>query len=505
MKHFTGSEIGAQFWIDFYKVGHVVQYDKSVTQIWSNYTPRTCRIPGVNHMVFFGLQYFIKEILQKEWDKFFAKDWTDIVSEYRQVITATLGDPNPKTDHLYELWEGGYLPLDIYALPEGSSVNLNVPALVITNTDPRFFWLPNYLETVLSNVIWGPCTSATTAQSYRKLFMKYAKESGETDFSFIDWMGHDFSERGLFGREATILSGMGHLLSFSGTDSVPAILAAHDYYHAPYSVGGSVPATEHSVMCAGNKENEFETFRRLIEDVYPKGVVSIVSDTWDLWTVLTDYMPRLKDTILARDGKVVIRPDSGDPVKILCGDSEMKEEDHRYVMWDIDYKGLHPAYYGVFGLLRKVFGTSHDRVSGLPILNKVGAIYGDSITLERADQILHKLVHEQQLSPYNAVFGIGSYTYQYVTRDTYGQAMKATAVRRANGEICGIFKCPVTDDGGKTSCKGIPVVFDTSGNYTLHPYGSPEELDNCSFRKVYSNGELLIDEDFETIRKRVRE
>jgi nicotinamide phosphoribosyltransferase len=490
----TYSGLNPLFLIDFYKVGHVSQYPSDTEQVWSNFTPRTSRT-GLNKVVFFGLQYFIKEILINEWKtQFFGRPLHRILEEYRALIKATLGVENPKTDHIEALWNLHYLPLDIYAIPEGFSVDLNVPVLVMTNTDPRFFWLPNYFETILSNILWKPSTSATTAQAYRRLFIDYAKKAGETDFSFVDWQGHDFSFRGMAGREDAVLSGMGHLLSFSGTDTIPAILAAKKYYNADLTVGGSVPATEHSVMCAYGQEGEFETFRHLVEDVYPTGIVSIVSDTWDLWKVLTDYLPRMKETILQRNGKLVIRPDSGDPVKIMIGDHSLND-------------GSDPAYWGVLSLLRQVLGATKTK-DGYDLIKNAGAIYGDSITLERADQILSGAMKEN-IHPYNCVFGIGSFTYEYVTRDTYGFAMKATAVKRA-GKIIDIFKKPVTDNGGKNSHKGIPAVYktiDSTGDkpeFFVAQGSKPEQLDNCAFQKVYSNGELLIDQTFAEIRERVR-
>ena len=297
--------------VDFYKVGHVIQYDRKTKQVFSNWTARSSRT-GRDSVVFFGLQYFIKKYLIEafKWE-FFARPKEKVISEYKTIIRSTLGVADPKTDHIEYLHDLGYLPLDIYALPEGDTVPIKVPSIVITNTDDNCFWLPNYIETILSAILWKPTTSATTAQEYRKLFVKHALRSGETDLGFIDWQGHDFSFRGMSGVEDAILSGMGHLTSFNGTDTLPAIIAAHDYYGADYSCGGSVPATEHSVMCAGSQDGEFETFKRLITETYPSGIVSIVSDTWDLWRVLTDYIPRLAPEIHKRNGKVVIRPDSG--------------------------------------------------------------------------------------------------------------------------------------------------------------------------------------------------
>lgn len=484
------------FLIDFYKVDHVQQYRKDIRQIYSNWTPRSTRVEGQKTVVNFGLQYYIKSVLQEKWQKeFFDRGIGSILRDYRALIKNTLGVKRPYTEHIENLHAIGYLPIQIFAIPEGFSVPFGCPAFVITNTHPSAFWLPNFLETSLSNILWKPSTSATTAQRFRKLFIEYAKESGEKDFSFVDWMGHDFSYRGMSGLEDAILSGMGHLLSFSGTDTIPAILAANQYYGASLNSGGSVSATEHSVMCAGCEEGEFETFRRLLVEQYPKGIVSIVSDTWDLWRVLTDYIPRLKKQILARrNGKLVVRPDSGDPVKIICGDLESTNPH---------------AVIGAISLLAKALGV-RKQPGALPLIKKGGLIYGDGINYERADQILSKIVREKKLSPYNIVFGIGSFTYEFVTRDTYNFAMKATAFRDANGKIVKIFKKPVTDNFWKKSHFGIPVVYKTQEStddrpeFFVEETDDPSKLDNCAFEKVFSNGELLVENSFDTIRSRVR-
>ncbi len=225
--------------VDGYKTGHIVQYPTDVTHVWSNWTPRTTRLHGQNSVVHFGLQYFCREYLQHRFRYFFGSPLRKVVAGYRALISAYLGVENPKTDHIEALWRLGYLPIRIYSIPEGFSTNLNVPSMVITNTLPEFFWLPNYFETMLSMTLWKPSTSATRAQRYRRIGMKWARRSGETDFGFIDWQFHDFSMRGMSGLEDSMLSGMGHLTSFSGTDSIPAILAADRYYNAGLNCGGS--------------------------------------------------------------------------------------------------------------------------------------------------------------------------------------------------------------------------------------------------------------------------
>ena len=322
--------------------------------------------------------------------------------------------------------------------------------LTITNTHPDFGWLVNYLETLISCMLWQPITSATIAYEYKKILNKYALETtGNTEG--VQWQGHDFSMRGMSSVESAILSGMGHLTSFTGTDTIPAIYQLEQSYKAQGLIGASVPATEHSVMCMGTKESEIETFRRLIK-LYPTGILSVVSDTWNLWDVCTKFLPELKEEILARDGKLVIRPDSGDPVDIICGESMasiIRRKNPKNKVKPEDF----PEYKGVIELLWDIFGGTINE-QGYKVLDPhIGAIYGDSITLDRATQICERLKAKGFAST-NIVLGIGSFTYQYNTRDTFGFAMKAT-YGEVNNEAREIFKDPITDDGTKKSKKGL--------------------------------------------------
>jgi nicotinamide phosphoribosyltransferase len=466
-----GNMFNPLFGIDFYKADHRNQYPKGTTEVFSNWTARNSRIEGVNEVVFFGLQYYLLKYLEDDWnDHFFYRRKNVVVDQYWARLEASGIHVDVK--HIEDLYDLGYLPLEFWALPEGTHVPLKVPMFVVRNTLPEFFWLTNYIETQMSSVLWGPCTSATIAARYKKLFVEALETTGGP-VEFADIQGHDFSYRGMYGTEAAALSGAGHLTSFKGSDTVPALEMVNQYYHAPFdSIGGSIPATEHSVMCMGTKENERETFRRLIQDVYPKGPVSIVSDTWDYWKILTDTIPSLKNEILARDGMLVIRPDSGDPVKIICGDP--------------DAHG--PANLGTVQLLWNIFGgTITDK--GYKLLDPhIGAIYGDSITYERAEEITRNLI-DMGFVP-TVVFGIGSYTYQYVTRDTFGFAMKATA-GVVDGEFREIFKDPVTDDGTKRSLKGyIAVYHDENGQLYAKDQATWEEVQNCAFALVWRNGTI---------------
>lgn len=475
---------------DGYKVDHRRQYPEGTTLVYSNWTPRKSRINAIDEVVFFGLQYFIKKYIIEEFNtNFFNKPKKEIAEKYSRRINNYLGPNAVGIKHIEDLHDLGYLPMVIKALPEGSSVPIRVPMMTMYNTLPDFFWLTNYFETILSTTIWMPCTSATIAKQYRKILDKYAEETS-TALEFVDWQGHDFSMRGIAGMEAAVMSASGHLLSFSGTDTIPAIDFLEEYYNANSDtelVGGSVAATEHSVMCMGTNTGEQETFKRLITEVYPNGIVSIVSDTWDLWKVLTEYLPNLKEDVLARDGKVVIRPDSGDPADIICGNPNGKTEEEKK---------------GVIELLWEIFGGQTNSKGYKELDSHIGAIYGDSITTERATDICERL-KQKGFASTNVVLGIGSFTYQYNTRDTFGFAMKAT-YGEVNGEGREIFKDPITDDGTKKSAKGLLKIEKENGTYKLVDQVNWEQEKTGELKEVFKDGELLIDDSLQDIRNRVR-
>jgi nicotinamide phosphoribosyltransferase len=465
---------------DFYKLSHPFQYPKGTQLVYSNLTARKSRIQDIQQVVFFGLQYFVMEYLEKHFkENFFNLPLQDVLDEYTRVCNKCIGGL-PSYQHIIDLHQLGYLPIAIKALPEGSLVNIGVPMLTIYNTNNKFFWVTNALESIISAIIWQPITSATIALQYKKIFMNKIQYSIK-DTSFVDFMGHDFSFRGMGGLESSILSGMGHLTSFKGTDTIPAVLAMEKYYQGGDDIGFSVPATEHSVMSSGTAiYGEFETFRQLIEDIYPSGIVSIVSDTFDLWKVLTHFMPRLKDSINKRNGKVVIRPDSGDPYKIICGDKFSSNENER--------KGVIELLWDTFG------GTT---INGYKVLSdKVGAIYGDSITIDRANDISDGLM-AKGFAPL-LVYGIGSYTYQYNTRDTFGMAIKCTAIVYDNNTV-EVYKDPVTDDGTKKSARGLLRV----SNNILYDRQTWDEEGGGDLGFVYYNGQIIKKYTLQEIRNRI--
>lgn len=476
---------------DCYKTSHQEQYPPNTELVYSNWTPRKSRLPGISHVVVFGIQAFIQKYLINDFhDNFFAVPKGVAVARYWKRLKNMLG-LDVDTSRIASLHDLGYLPLQIKALPEGSLCPMRVPMMTVVNTDPRFFWVTNMIETLLSCSLWQSMTSATIALEYRKLLTKWAEKTGG-DPSFVQWQGHDFSMRGMSSVESACMSGAGHLLSFSGTDTIPAIDFLEEYYGADSDrelVGGSVSATEHSVQSMGTKDGELETYRRLITQIYPKGIVSIVSDTWSLWDVLTKHLPILKDEILARDGKVVIRPDSGDPVDIICGDV-------------MDAAPEEPAFKGVIELLWDVFGGTVNEKEFKVLDPHIGAIYGDSITLERANAICERLAAKGFAST-NIVFGIGSYTYQYNTRDTFGFAMKST-YGEVDGRGIEIWKDPVTDDGTKKSAKGLlRVEIGESGDYELLDQQTWDQEKEGELKLVFLDGDSYGFQTLAEIRERV--
>lgn len=472
---------------DGYKTGHHQQYPKGTEEVYSNWTPRSNKYApkGCDKVLSFGQQYVFKWLHDYFQENFFTKDKALVCGEIKEELSLYLGTDYDVT-HFEALHDLQYLPIQVKSLAEGVEVPVKVPMVTIVNTDKKFYWVTNFLETILSTMLWQPMTSASIALAYKRIFKEWALATDKENIGFIDFQGHDFSMRGMGGLQSAIASGMGHATAFLGSDTLPVISSLRKYYNAEGFVVGSVNATEHSVMCAGTKDDEIGTFRELMK-TYPTGILSVVSDTWDLWKVLTVYLPELKEEVLARDGKLVIRPDSGDPVDIICGETEALGET--------------PKDKGVVELLWDIFGGTTNE-QGFKVLNaNIGAIYGDSITTERAENICKRLYNKGFAST-NVVLGIGSFTYQYNTRDTFGFAMKATSVV-VNGERREIFKDPITDDGVKKSAKGLVKVELINGEYVLRDQVSQEEENEGELKVIYKNGTFINDVSLGEIRERV--
>lgn len=547
--------------LDSYKLGHIDQYPTGTTYVYSNLTARSAGHAKMgdlfdNKVVFVGLQGFIKEFLIEAWNEhFFKRPKDEVIAEYKRRCDNFLGPDAVRTDHIAALHDLGYLPLIIKALPEGSRVDIKVPFLTIRNTLPQFYWLTNYLETVLSDELWQQITVATITYEYRRILNKYVELTG-SDLAFADWQIHDFSMRGMVGWHGAAKAGAAHLFISRGTDTLPAIDYLEEYYYANVTkelVAGSVPATEHSVMCMGGQgvlgEEELATFRRLITKVYPGGIVSIVSDTWDFWRVITEYARTLKEEILNRipnafgQAKVVFRPDSGDPVKIIAGmrcqhlghgpravpgdviplwyEYYKLDEVDVVCLNDDQYFEYERAPYGSCGYVKLTKEVPEHEVKGaveclwdifggditakgFKTLNqRVGLIYGDSITLQRCEEILQRLL-QKGFSAGNIVFGVGSYTYQYMTRDTFGMAVKATW-GVVNGEERNIQKDPKTGDGLKKSATGLLRIEKEGDKFVLYDKQSVYEETLGLLKPVFVDGGMYNAQTFTQIVNRLKQ
>ncbi len=548
---------------DHYKQGHAPMYpqpsatSKGTQKVYSNETARKSRVEGINSVVVFGLQYFIKEYLMTQWTQgFFAKPWAEVETKYLRIINATLGPGAVTTGHIKRLHDLGYLPLHIKSLDEGVSVGIRVPFTTITNTVDHAYWLVNFLESLWSCTTWQSITSATIARDFRKMLDRYAMETvGDT--GFVQWQGHDFSLRGMSSLESACMSGAAHLLSFTGTDTIPAIEWLENYYGANVDkelVGASVPATEHAVasfnIIYGQTDNIFkqaraEFYANTVEGVYaaaldefivrtptdrpvpnaadidpmlvkeyaflkwyitvriPKGVASYVGDTYNLFAVVAEILPRLKPEILARTGgfpvdKLVIRPDSfwTDPVDCLCGFTGYHPQMEKLTAREKEVvrKGLIESLWDIFG------GTTTPK--GYRLLDShISAIYGDSITKARGESICLRL-KAKGFASINPVYGIGSFTFQFNTRDTFGMAIKAT-YGIVNDTPIEVYKDPVSDDGMKKSAKGLIRVDLVNGEYVYRDQVTPEEEAGGELKTVFLDGKLVREHTLAEIRARV--
>lgn len=426
------------FLTDGYKYSHKAMYPAGTTKVVSNWTPRK---QSYYHSfdtktVHFGHVY-LKHALEKIVKDFFTATDSERKEAY-EIYERLFPNSAIKVSDWESIRELGYLPIKIKALPEGTAVHENTPVLTIENTLPEYFWLTNYFETYLSQTLWLGSTNATYARDLYHMLEKFLDRTSDNPGSII-YQAHDFSARGLASYEASIISGLAHLHYFKGSDTMSAVYYRELLYgDAPR---GIVPASEHAVMSAGGSDNELETISRLL-DTYPTFILSIVSDTWDYFNTLTEIYPALKDKILARDGKVVVRPDSGNPVDIVCG--------------DLSAPYGTPEHKGTLQLLAETFGYTVNS-KGYKVLDPhIGVLYGDGMNFPMIKQILTRM-EMMGYSTENIVFGIGSFQYQYSTRDNFSFAMKATFAV-IDGVPTQIFKDPKTDSG-KTSHKGLTCVY----------------------------------------------
>lgn len=480
-------------YLDSYKVSHKWQYPEGTEMVYSNWTIRGSRMEDVDYYIFFGLQYYVKEYLIDKWNKeFFQLSKEDALKGFRKSLKNSLGITD--ISHYEDLHDLGYLPIEIKALPEGTKIGLRIPCFTIKNTNPDFFWITNMLETVTSSVIWGMINNATVSSNYSNIRRKYLSISDTIDNPIEPFMNHNFAYRGMFGNEAAIISDAAWLLFSKGSDTVPTIEFMEKYYNADSDkeiISMSIPATEHSVACAGGQNGETETYRRLI-DLYKNTtkIFSFVCDTWDYYNFLNVTLREEKQYLLESGCKVVLRPDSSPktPYEIICGDDEAEIGS--------------PEHKGSLEILWDIFGGTYNKKGYRVLHPQIGLIYGEAITAKLYEKILKKMI-DSNFCVSNLVVGIGSYTQQMVSRDTLKQAFKATAVK-INGELIEIYKDPKTDTSGKKSAKGLlKVGYNENGVITLYDQVSEEEEKTGLLETIFINGKLIKEYSLTEIRNTV--
>lgn len=498
---------------DSYKLSHVHLMDQTVggkgiiTKLLSNMTARGSRVEGVEHTVFFGLQAWLRELEIDFRNNFFNREWKYVIEEYLDGIEGFVDLEDFDHTHIRNLYELGYLPLEVKALPEGTLVPMRVPTLTIENTHEDFAWLVNYLETWLSSAMWHPSTNATTAHTARRMLDKHAMETtGQT--GSVDFQFHDFSFRGLSNWQSAASLGAAQLTSFKGSDNVVAKAFIKNFYPGEDNglIAASVVATEHSIMVLNGREGELETYGRLIK-ANPNGILSLVSDTYNLWNVMTNFFPALKEEIMGRNGTLVIRPDSGNPADIICGTNTKPGAVHTLEVKTID---KNPSYFGVVELLWEIFGGTVNEL-GFKVLDPhIGAIYGDSINIQNAEEIILRL-RSKGFASTNIVFGWGSFLAAgavapgaLVTRDTYGHAIKGTWAE-VNGEGVNLLKDPITDSGLKKSATGrLAVLNQMNGELYLVEKATPEQEANSVLKTVWKDGKFVRTQSFQNIRETLK-
>jgi len=498
------------FYSDGYKVGHKFMLAPGTSFLGGTWIPRSLKHApeGIKKIVSFGQQLTVRWIHDEFTENFFGIPKEEAMQFSKDMSLYLNMEYNG--DHFSDLYDFGFLPIRIKSLPEGIETPANIPHMTFINTIDGFAWLTLYLETIISSLAWKPSTSATIALQYRRNLANWILKTDPTNLWLIDFLAHDFSARGLSPWDM-LSSGLGHATSFKGSDTLVVIPAARYFYDEPKDQTAifSVNASEHSVsttkiFTVGEQQMISDWMK-----IFPKGILSIVSDTFDLWKLVTEYLPANKEEIMSRDGKLVIRPDSGNPVDIICGLDgkpyhEVITRDGEYRLRSNDTgKSVPistPQKKGLIELLWEIFGGSVND-QGYKVLDPhIGAIYGDSITLDRQIDIYERL-EAKGFASTNIVLGIGSYTYQMNTRDTFGFAAKGCWFME-NGNAHDIYKDPVTDDGTKKSLKGLVCVTD---DFEVLTQCTPEQESEGILRVIYENGKFCNKTTLSEIREKISE
>lgn len=477
--------------IDYYKAVHAEMLPQKMTKSVSYFTPRMSRIDRWDKVVMFGLQGFIKTYLIDYFNReFFEKPFESVIAEYRRVLDNTLGEKAYGIEKIKNLHRLGFLPVEIIALPEGTRVPVHVPMFGITNTHPDFAWLPQALESLISAESWHPMIAATVGYTYREIVNRYYGLTCDDTIDRARALGA-FDFRGEECTESAVKAGAGWCLSFLNTATVPVVpyleqLYCCDCTKEPVAFGS--PSTEHAVMCSNYAVDgdEITLLRRLLTEIYPNTSFSAVLDSYDYWNVIDTILPQLKKEILAHNGCMLMRGDSGDCVDVVTKT--------------------------VFRLWEEFGGTVNSK--GYKVLDShVKAIYGDSITVQRCEQI-YRILMENGFACSNAALGVGSFSFQCIeengvlkpfTRDTFSSCIKATYCE-IDGEPHPIFKDP-KEGGFKKSQRGCCAVWEEDGELRYRDglnWMEASEGENL-LQTVFKDGVLMREQSLREIRNNLHE
>lgn len=452
---------------DSYKVSHYKQYPKRTRRVYSYFESRSGSVyPST---VFFGLQYLLKNYLV---GPVVTKHKID---EAEELFNAHFGGEvfnRPGWTHILNKY-GGHLPLEIKAAPEGTVVGESNVLMTSENTDWQSddpsYWLTNYLETLLVQT-WYPSTVATQSRAMKKVILKYLALTG--DPSLIDFKLHDFGFRGVTCPEQAAVGGAAHLVNFKGTDTVAGLVMLRKFYNERMA-GFSIPAAEHSTITSWGREHEVDACRNMLVQ-YPSGLVATVSDSFDIFNCCANIWGGvLKDEVLARDGVLVIRPDSGDPPTVVVKVLDILGEKFGFTVNSKGYKVLHP---------------------------KVRVIQGDGIDYKMLELILEAML-QAGWSADNIAFGSGGGLLQKLNRDTQKFAFKCSSVLVGDEER-DVFKQPVTDGGKKSKAGRLKLVWQYGAHGAVPKTVLTTDPGEDILQTVFRNGELLVDQNLADIRAR---
>lgn len=448
---------------DSYKSSHFLQYPNGTEYMTSYIESRGGKYEST---IFFGLQYILKEYLQKPIT-------LEMVEEANHFFTKH-GLPFP-----YESWKyiaiekKGKLPIRIRSVREGSLVPVKNALVTIESTDPNVFWIVGWLETILMR-LWYPITVSTTSYTIKKLIYSYLIETSEDANSEIDFKLHDFGSRGVSSLEQAMLGGAAHLVNFKGSDTVVGVKMANEYYNCEMA-GFSIPASEHSTITSWGKENEKLAYENMLTQFGKENsIFACVSDSYDIFNACEKiWGEELKQKIITSKATLVIRPDSGIP-------------------WEIVPQ--------VLEILDKQFGSVLNK-KGFKVLKNVKVIQGDGIEYESISKIL-EAIKSKGFSASNLAFGMGGALLQKIDRDTGKFAYKCSAVK-VNGKLREVSKDPITDSG-KKSKEGILELVRRENQILTVKREDVKEGDQLLFETVFENGEILKTYSLEEIRLRAK-